>query len=231
MLLGSETNLWVNGINLFSFLWICTTFMITLVSSALIRLFILCADLTNAWINAGLCSTQSAHRFIHKAFYHVLTCSEKGIRHYADFLSTFLWTLSKQTWTSVVLSCTRSSALEFNFQQRWCDEANPKESVRQHQWVEHAFISHFWSVLGVFFAAGSSSFCCWIRANANWQPQLSLSFNHGEWSNMNGKLGSVAQTKHECADIKNMFIDGKAAWWEGEINTGRDQCVQWNWWP
>lgn len=29
---------------------------------------------------------------------------------------------------------------------------------------------------------------------------------------MNGKLGSVAQTKHECADIKNMFIDGKAAW-------------------
>lgn len=66
------------------------------------------------------------------------------------------------------------------------------------------------------FAAGSSSLCCWKKAKASWWPQLPLSFKHEEGSNMNGKLGRVAQTKQECAHIKNMFIGGKAAWWEEE---------------
>lgn len=71
------------------------------------------------------------------------------------------------------------------------------------------------------FAAGSSSLCCWTRAKASWRLQLPLSFKHEDGPNMNGKLGRVAQTKQECAHIKNMFIDGKAAWWEGEKERGR----------
>lgn len=33
---------------------------------------------------------------------------------------------------------------------------------------------------------------------------------------MNVKLGRVVQTKHKGAHIKNVFVEGKAARWEGE---------------
>lgn len=33
---------------------------------------------------------------------------------------------------------------------------------------------------------------------------------------MNGKLDGAVQTKHECVHIKNMFLNGKAAWRKGE---------------
>lgn len=47
---------------------------------------------------------------------------------------------------------------------------------------------------------------------------------------MNGKLARVVQTKQDQLILKNMFIDGKVAWWEGEqereINEERNHYVQ-----